>query len=137
MKPSPNIDTDEKRIRQLLEQWADATRMGRSDDILTNHASDAVIFDVLPPLKYEGISAYRKSWDDWQPETVGPGLFDLHELKITAGQDTGFAHALIHCGGTRGDGTTIDDWVRATFCLRKIVDRWLIVHQHISMPINM
>src|SRR5258708_18045068 len=103
MKPAPSSSTDEERIRQLLEQWANATKMNRRDDILANHASDAVIFDVLPPLKYEGIAAYRKNWDDWQPETVGANLFDLHELQITVGRDVGFAHAFIHCIGPRDD----------------------------------
>lgn len=80
---------------------------------------------------------YRKSWDEWQPETVGPGLFDIHELKITASSSVAFAHGLIHCGGTNTDGKTFEDWVRATFCLKKIDNKWLVTHQHISMPIKM
>jgi uncharacterized protein (TIGR02246 family) len=125
---------DEQQIHELLEQWAEATRTGKQDKVLSNHASDVLIFDVLPPLKYEGAAAYRKSWDEWQPETTGQGLFDLHELQVTAGLDLGFAHAIIHCGGTHPDGSKFEDKVRATFCLRKIDGRWLITHQHISMP---
>lgn len=111
--------TDEDQICKLLEQWAYTTRSGQRDEVLANHASDVVIFDVLPPLKYEGADAYRKSWDEWQPETVGPGLFDLHELKITAGSDVAFTHGFIQCGGAHTDGRTFEDWVRATFCLRR------------------
>jgi ketosteroid isomerase-like protein len=109
--------TQEASIRALLEQWAEATRSGRQDDILANHAPDVTIFDVLPPLKYEGADAYRKSWDEWQPTTKGPGPFELHDLKVTAGQDVAFAYRLIRGGGTQPDGTTFEDWVRATFCL--------------------
>jgi ketosteroid isomerase-like protein len=134
MKKPAAAETASYQIRKILEQWADATRTGRNDDVLSHHAPDALIFDVLPPLKYEGTAAYRKSWDEWQPETTGQGLFDLHELQITAGRDVGFAHALLHCGGTHPDGSKFEDWVRATFCLRKLDDRWLITHQHISMP---
>lgn len=126
--------SDEQQIRQLLEDWAAATRTGRRDEVLANHASDVLIFDVLPPLQYEGAAVYRKSWDEWQPETVSEGSFDLNELQVTAGQDVGFAHALIHCGGTAPDGSTFEDDVRATFCLRKIEGRWQVVHQHVSMP---
>jgi ketosteroid isomerase-like protein len=61
--------TDEMLIRELLEKWAYATRFGNSNEVLANHASDVTIFDVLPPLKYEGVDAYRKSWDEWQPAT--------------------------------------------------------------------
>jgi ketosteroid isomerase-like protein len=136
MKRQPTAKTDKDQIRQIIEQWAEATRTGRQDDVLSNHAPDVLIFDPLPPLKYEGAAAYRKSWDEWQPETEGPGLFDLHELQITAGRDVGFAHAFIHCGGTRPDGSTFEDWVRTTICLRKIGSKWLIIHQHTSMPVG-
>jgi ketosteroid isomerase-like protein len=121
-------------VRQVLLRWAEATRMERRNDILSNHTPDAVFFDVLPPMKYEGVKAYRKSWDQWQPETVGPGLFDLHNLKITVDQDVAFAYAFIHCGGTKPSGEKFEDWVRATFRLRKIDGKWLVAHQHRSMP---
>ncbi|MGB8353088.1 MAG: nuclear transport factor 2 family protein [Chthoniobacteraceae bacterium] len=125
---------DEEIIRNILEQWAENTRMGNTGAILANHAPSVLIFDVLPPMKYEGTAAYKKSWDEWQPETTGPGIFDLQELHITAGQDVSFAHALIHCGDEHPDGTTFEDWVRGTFCFRKIAGKWQITHQHISMP---
>lgn len=128
--------TDESLIRELLESWADATRSGDNDVVLANHAFDVTLFDVLPPLKYEGTNAYRESWDEWQPSTEGPGLFEMHELKITAGDEVAFAHCLIRCGGTRPDGGRFEDWVRATFCFRKMQGEWLITHQHISMPIG-
>lgn len=127
-------NTHEIRIRELLERWAENTRLGNRDEILSSHASDVLIFDVLAPMKYEGAEAYRASWDEWQPETEGPGGFDLRELKITAGQDVAFAHGLILCGGTLADGTTFEDRVRATFCLRRRGDTWKITHQHISSP---
>ncbi|NUA27677.1 hypothetical protein FCJ59_12890 [Cupriavidus basilensis] len=27
-------------------------------------------------------------------------------------------------------------WVRATVCFRKIAGRWLVVHEHASMPVS-
>ena len=126
--------TDESQIRALLHAWAEATRTGRRDDVLARHAPDVVIYDVLPPLQYHGADAYRRSWDEWQPETAGPGRFDLHELRVTAGADVAYAHGLIHCGGTLPDGRTFEDWVRATFCLRRTPDGWVVAHQHVSMP---
>lgn len=128
------VRTDEQRIRQLLERWADATRTGSHDEVLANHAPEVVIYDVLPPMKYKGADAYRESWDEWQPETAEPGLFEFEELEITAGPAVAFAYGIIHCGGTLPDGATFEDRVRATFCLRKLEDGWRVTHQHISMP---
>lgn len=125
---------DKVEIQRLLEQWAHNTKIGEKDKILCNHAESVVIYDVLPPMKYESAESYRKSWDEWQPETTGESLFDLHDLKVIAGEDVAFAYGFIYCGGTLPDGKIFEDWVRATFCLEKQNGKWLITHQHISMP---
>ncbi|RDE50668.1 MAG: ketosteroid isomerase [Candidatus Accumulibacter meliphilus] len=125
---------DQVEIQQLLERWALNTRTGKQDNILENHSESVVVYDVLPPMKYESAEEYRKSWDEWQPETTGESLFNLHDLKVVAGSDVAFAYGLIHCGGTLPDGINFEDWVRATFCLEKNGGKWVVTHQHISMP---
>lgn len=121
-------------VRAVLEEWATATRQGRIDQVLNNHAANLVIFDVLPPMKYESAESYRSSWDEWQPQTEGEAVFDLENLTITAGDDVAFAHCFIRCGGTLPDGRTFQDLVRATFCLRKVNGSWVVEHQHVSKP---
>lgn len=128
--------TDETLIREILERWAEATRLDKRDEVLAHHNPDVVIYDVLPPMKYEGAAAYRASWDEWQPQQTAPGIFAWYDLTITAGHDVAFAYGFIHCGGTKPDGATFEDWVRATFCLRKHANDWLITHQHISAPMK-
>ena len=118
----------------MLESWAKATRQNRKDDILKNHTPDLVIFDVLPPMKYESAEPYRRSWDDWQPETQGEGQFELENLAVTVGSNVAFAHCFISCGGTMPDGRSFQDLVRATFCLKKLKGSWKVMHQHISKP---
>lgn len=132
-----STEAAEGLIRSLLEQWATATRQGRLDDILANHLSDVLIFDVLAPLNYEGAEEYRKSWGDWHPDTQGEGQFGLEQLSITAGTEIAFAHAFIRCGGTLPDGSSFEDLVRATFCLKLLNGSWKIAHQHISKPMQL
>lgn len=126
--------TAESEVRTVLEEWAAATRQSRRDDILKNHSANLMIFDVLPPMKYESAESYRRSWDEWQPDTQGEAVFDLEDLTITAGNDVAFAHCFIRCGGTLPDGKTFQDLVRATFCLRKVNGSWVVEHQHVSKP---
>jgi ketosteroid isomerase-like protein len=126
----------EIEVRHVIEDWAEATRQDRKDDVLKNHVSDLVVFDVLPPMKYETTESYRRSWSDWQPETQCEGKFDLENLSVTAGSDVAFAHSFIRCGGTMANGRVFEDLVRATFCLRKIDGLWKISHQHISKPLQ-
>lgn len=133
MTNEPNASRDDE-IRGLLTAWATATRTGAQDQILINHLPDALIFDVLPPMKYEGIAAYRASWSEWQPDTQGEGTFNLVDLSISRSSDSAFATCFIQCGGTLADGNSFDDLVRATFCLRRMRGVWKIAHQHISKP---
>lgn len=128
--------TDEQAIHNILIAWGDNTRLDRKDDVLANHAADLLIYDVLPPMKYESAAAYRASWDEWQPETAGEGIFEFQDLKITAGSDVGFAHGFIRCGGTTPNGKKFEDTVRATFCLKKINGEWQVAHQHVSKPLS-
>lgn len=129
-----NVSPKNNEIRAIIEAWADATRQNRKDDILRNHAADLVIFDVLPPMKYDGAESYRRSWGDWQPKTQGDAVFALEDLSITAGVDTAFAFCFIRCGGALPDGKIFHDLVRATFCLINVDGGWIIKHQHVSKP---
>ena len=54
--------------------------------------------------------------------------------RIVAGDDVAFYHALERMSGTMKSGEKTDIWVRATSCLKKIHGRWLIVHDHLSVP---
>jgi ketosteroid isomerase-like protein len=127
---------EKQRIRQVLYEWRDATRAGRKDDVLANHARDVLIYDPLPPFRYKGAAAYRKSFDEWWPETEGESKFDFEDLKITAGEDVAYAHGSICCGGTKPNGETFEDRVRLTVCLRKVKGKWVITHSHSSMPLD-
>jgi len=130
------VETDEAKIRLLLQNWTDATRQSRQDDVLAGHADDVVIYDVLPPLRYTSAAGYRASWDEWQPETEGEMKFELEDLSVFAGDDAAFAYGILQCGGTLVSGVVFRDTVRATFCLKKVNECWVVVHQHLSKPFH-
>jgi ketosteroid isomerase-like protein len=46
-------------------------------------------------------------------------------------------HSLSHIRSIRTSGEQADYWVRVTSGFRVVNGRWLIVHEHISMPIDM
>ena len=93
MNEQSDAGSNEEKIRRILQQWATATRNGKRDTVLVNHHPNVLIYDVLSPMKYEGADAYRRSWDEWQPETQGEGQFELEDLSVTAGTDVAFATA--------------------------------------------
>jgi len=89
------MNTDEIAIRQLLEEWTRVTREGPQDDVLKNHSDNVLIYDVLPPLKYESAATYRASWNEWQPDVQGDMQFELEDLNVTTSPEVGFAHGLL------------------------------------------
>jgi ketosteroid isomerase-like protein len=127
-------NSHEIAIEQLLSEWTRATREGREDDVLKNHSDNTLIYDVLPPMQYTSLAAYRASWPEWQPDAQGELQFELENLSITASPELAFVYGILLCGGTLPSGASFRDTVRATFCLRNIEGDWKIFHQHISKP---
>ena len=129
---------DEAPIRQRLDGWKKALRSKDLDGLMSHYAEDLVVFDVPPPLRYDGAVAYRKNWADWFASFRAPDIgYEIRDLSITAGDDVAFCRSLNRITGARTSGEDTDVWVRATVCFRKIGGTWLVTHEHVSVPINM
>jgi ketosteroid isomerase-like protein len=48
-----------------------------------------------------------------------------------------FCRSLNRIVGTRANGEKTDVWVRATVGFRRNGGKWMIVHEHFSVPIEM
>jgi uncharacterized protein (TIGR02246 family) len=129
-----NRTQDEVAIRDLIEAWAAAVRRKDIDAILQNHATDFVMFDVPPPFEIQGLEDYRRSWDLFFSWSSDPIPYDIHRLSVTAGSDVAFAVATMGCAepGTDGKPAPLD--FRLTIGLRKIDGKWIITHEHHSIP---
>lgn len=92
------------------------------------------MFDVPPPFKSEGIDAYRRTWDLFFSSSPDPVKFDIVEMRVTAGADVAFAAALMQCTERDASGEVIDLDFRLTVGLRKIDGRWVVTHEHHSIP---
>jgi PhnB protein len=68
---------------------------------------------------------------------VGPVGYEVHDLQVTAGDDIAFSRSFNRITGKRTDGEDTDVWVRATVCYRRIQGRWIITHEHVSVPFYM
>jgi ketosteroid isomerase-like protein len=95
---SDQTNTDEIRIKVLLEAWADAVRRHDITAILAYHERDIVMFDLPPPLQCKGIKAYEQTWDLLFRYHKPGTAFDIQEVAVTAGQDVAFAVAIMRCG---------------------------------------
>ena len=125
---------DETAIRALIEKWAAAVRRRDVAGALEHHSADILMFDVPPPLKSEGIAAYRRTWDLFFSWSRDPVKFDIVEMRVTAGADVAFATALMQCAGREASGEDIELDFRLTVGLRKIDGQWVVAHEHHSIP---
>lgn len=95
--------------------------------------ADLMFFDVSP-FQYKGWAAYeegfRKTSAEWQSAsiTVGP------EFKATRHGNLAWAVYTFNFSGTLKNGTKMDGPARATEILEKRGNDWVIVHEHVSMP---
>jgi ketosteroid isomerase-like protein len=62
--------------------------------------------------------------------------YEIRDLTISVGDDVAFGHSLNRITGTSKDGKKNDGWVRFTVCFRKIDGNWLIVHDHVPVPLD-
>ncbi|MEV8441864.1 nuclear transport factor 2 family protein [Actinosynnema sp. NPDC051121] len=127
---------DEATIRRHIDQLVEGIQGKDLDGLSRLYATDIVSFDVQSPLQHVGIDAKLKNWAPvfTSFETV---TYEVRDLSLTVGTDVAFGHAFARLGGTFKDGTaTSGMWVRVTHCLRKIDGRWLIVHDQVSVPLD-
>ncbi|HXY13013.1 MAG TPA: SgcJ/EcaC family oxidoreductase [Terriglobales bacterium] len=129
---------NEAEIKAVYDRWAKAFEAHDIEGIMSIYApGDAVIaYDVVPPLQYKGKDAYRKDYLEFLGQYDGPIHVEYRDMRILSSGDLGFIHALEHFTGKLKNGQQSDLWLRATSGLRKIDEKWLIVHDHVSVPID-
>jgi uncharacterized protein (TIGR02246 family) len=137
MKAEKGKVNSEAQIRELVDNWVQAVRAKDIEGLLANYAPDIVAFDVMPPLQNVGVEAYRKLWEMCFDEFPGSIGFEIRDLHISAGDEVAFCHHFGRFSGTSKKGEKIDNWMRGTVCFRKIDGKWLVTHEHVSVPIDM
>jgi uncharacterized protein (TIGR02246 family) len=134
MDQQPIDSEDEAAVRVVVESWMAAVRSRDFEGILRNHAADIVMFDVPPPFQTKGIAAYKATWDMFFSWSDEPIPFAPTELQITTGSDVAFVVATMRCAEPGPDGKQKSLMFRLTIGLRKIDGRWIITHEHHSVP---
>jgi ketosteroid isomerase-like protein len=138
--PDPGMEdamsSTQSEIRALFDSRSEAIRIKDIDRLMSLYSPDIVYFDLVPPLQYAGSAALRRrfsQWFDGWKNSIGQ---DIRDLNIVANGDIAAAYMLIRASGTRKNGHEVGYWVRATNCCQRSNHRWLITHEHISMPVD-
>jgi uncharacterized protein (TIGR02246 family) len=135
----PSKADNRAAIQALEDQFSVAVRARDLDGIMKVYApgSDLFVFDVVPPRQYVGADAYRKDWKGFLDMFKGPIKFTVSDLSIDAGGKMAYSHSIQHISGTDAKGKPVDMKVRVTDVYRKSGGDWRVVHEHVSVPVNM
>lgn len=126
----------ESEVRKLLGNWEKAFRARDLDAMMSFYGPEVVFYDGVAPLQL-GREAYRKNWDDYFNCFPGPPGFEARHLKIAAGDRAAFSRSLVRLTGTVADGKEEGGWLRQTIGFENINGKWMITHEHWSMPMDM
>lgn len=134
-----NLSDDEAAIRAVEERFTAAFNAGDIDTIMNNYVQDKslVVFDVVPRTNYTGADTYRENWVDFFTHFKGRPRIDITDLSISVEGNLAFSHSFQHVTGTDKKDQPVDRWVRVTDGYRKIGGKWLIVLEHVSMPVEL
>lgn len=127
---------DQAEIRGQLGKVVEGLRAKDLETLKQVFSSDVVSFDIDPPLQHVGIDAKLENWARVFLffETVS---YELHDLTVHVGDDLAFGYAFGRLHGTLKNGaSTPGMWVRVTYGMRKINGTWLIVHDQVSVPLD-
>jgi ketosteroid isomerase-like protein len=127
----------ESEIRHRVAELVQAIRAMDLDRVMSNYAHDVVSFDVEPPLQHVGAAAKRTNWTRVFSMYRRPLHYEVRDLAVAVNNDLAFGHGLVHISGTSKDGSRTERWLRSTTCFRKVAGNWLIVHDQVSVPLDL
>lgn len=127
---------DRAQINALYQQFATAFRHKDVTAIMALYVHDNTlfVFDVTTPREHVGWESYRDDWKGTFASIKGSPTFSISELGVTVSGDVAYTHSIQSLSGNMGKLHAVV--VRVTDVLRKIDGKWLIVQEHVSVPIN-
>jgi ketosteroid isomerase-like protein len=128
---------EEADIRKQIQELAEAVRAMEIEGVKSIYAPDMVTFDIVPPLQHSRAEAKWKNWADVFAAYQHPLGYEIRDLTIAVGDDVAFGRSLNRISGTLKSGKRSDFWLRWTTCFQKAQGNWRIVHDHVSVPLDM
>jgi ketosteroid isomerase-like protein len=137
MSTEKDNTSGETQIQQQINNFAKAFRAKDVNLMMSLFSAEMVSFDIIPPLQYAGSDAYRKVWQETFALFQDAIEIEIRDLHITTGENVAFSYCFLRLSATMVNGNKIDYWERLTCCFQKINDKWLIVHEHVSLPADL
>jgi ketosteroid isomerase-like protein len=125
-------------IQEVIERKAALLETGDAKAILSYYAPSFVEFSLAPPLRQPGDGRDPAPLEAWMANFEAPPRREVTRLEITTDGDVAFATSIDRLSAVpRGSAEGFTLWFRVTLGLRRVDSRWLITHEHESVPFEM
>jgi len=126
-------------IKAVQDAFSTAVKAKDLDAIMKYYVpgDSLVVFDVVPPRQYVGAAAYRKDWEEFLGSIDGPLTFETTDYNLTTDNNLAFARSIQRVAGKTKDGGDFDLTTRVTDVFKKIDGKWLVIHEHLSVPVDL
>ncbi len=132
----PSHAPDEAEIRARIVVLVRAIGTGELEGVKSMYAADVVSFDLEAALQHLGAEAKQRNWIKFFSLFQAPVGYEPYGLTVAVSGDVAFAHSHNRVSARMENGDRLDYWVRRTICFRKVEGNWVIVHDHVSAPID-
>ncbi len=125
-------------IREVILARAAALETGDVKAMLAYSAPEVVQMSLAPPLVEHVDTTDPTPTERWIATFEAPPRRTVTRLDITADGDVAFATSIDSLTATpRGAEESFTLWYRVTLGLRRVEGRWLVIHEHESVPFHM
>ena len=133
------VGSDKAAIGALEKSFEAALRAKDADAIMKAYqpGPHLFVFDVTPPRQHLGWEDYKKDWQALFASLPGPVNFKVTDLDITTVGSVAYSHSIQSVQSTRKVGAKVNLTVRVSDVYRKIHGQWLIVQEHVSVPVDL
>ncbi|THV30807.1 YybH family protein [Glycomyces paridis] len=127
----------ENAVRDVVGAIVEGLRARDLEALRRVYAEDMVSFDVEAPLRHVGVEAKLRNWANVFA-VFAEVDYEVRDLELAVDGALAFGYGFGRLSGTLGDGTaTAGMWVRVTFCFKRIGESWRIVHDQVSVPLDL
>lgn len=130
---------DEAQINANVQHLVAAVNAKDLKGIMEYYTPDEslIVFDAVPPRQYVGATAFRKDWEGFlaaYPSTIHA---EVSDWKTETDGNLGVGHGFFRTTGPGKDGKPLDLTVRVTDVYKKVNGKWVVVHEHVSFPVDL
>ena len=129
----------QRQLAAVYEKWRKAFAAHDLKTIMSLYApgKGTFAFDVVPPREFTSREAYQKDYEEFFKAFPGPCSATFINPFFETSGNMGYSHTAEDITLTDAKGNKTRMILRCTDVFRKIHGKWLVVCEHVSVPVDL